>query len=69
MIAEQLDASIIELKKRKMSVEEMEMALKMSKKFMTMPLMIGWVLIGGLILNTIIGLISAAILKKEPLHE
>jgi Protein of unknown function (DUF4199) len=48
-----------------MSDEQVEMAIKMQSKFMTPAIMAGFALLFSLVFNAIIGLIMAAIMKKE----
>lgn len=69
MMSEQLDQTILQLKKRKLSEEQIKQSVTMSKKFMTMPIMISFAFIGSWVLNTLISLIASAILKKQPAYE
>ncbi|MDP2175915.1 MAG: DUF4199 domain-containing protein [Bacteroidota bacterium] len=69
MMSEQLDQTILQLKKRKLSEEQINQSVTISKKFMTMPIMISFAFIGSWVLNTLISLIASAILKKQPAYE
>jgi hypothetical protein len=69
LMSEQLDSTIQELKKRKLSDEQIKQSLEISKKFTSLPAIIIMGLIFSIILNLIIGLIASAILKKQIPHE
>jgi amino acid transporter len=69
LMSEQMDSTIQELKKRKLSEEQIKQTIEMSKKFTSIPAIIIMGLIFTIILNLIIGLIASAILKKQVPYE
>jgi amino acid transporter len=69
LMSEQMDSTIQELKKQKLSEEQIKQTIEMSKKFTSIPAIIIMGLIITIILNLIIGLIASAILKKQVPYE
>lgn len=55
-----------QLTKRGMNADQIELAMKMSRKMMSPPIMAVFGLIGNMFWGTIISLITSAITKKEP---
>jgi hypothetical protein len=69
VISEQMDKIIADLKKQKMSDEQITQTIEISKKFMTPTSVIIIGLISNIIIHTIINLVISAILKKEIKHD
>jgi hypothetical protein len=69
VMSEQLDKVIADLKKQKMSDEQIAKTIEISKKFMTLNSIIIIGFFSNVIIQTIINLILSAILKKEIKHD
>jgi hypothetical protein len=69
VMSEQLDKAIADLKKQKMSDEQIAKTIEISKKFMTLNSIIIIGFFSNVIIQTIINLILSAILKKEIKHD
>lgn len=69
VMSEQLDKVIADLKKQKMSDEQIAKTIDISKKFMTLNSIIIIGFFSNVIIQTIINLILSAILKKEIKHD
>jgi hypothetical protein len=69
VMSEQLDKVIADLKKQKMSDEQIAKTLEISKKFMTLNSIVIIGFFSNVIIQTIINLILSAILKKEIKHD
>ncbi len=65
IIAESMVNAVADMKKKGMDEAQIQKALKMSEMFTTVGFATVIIIVGGLILDTIISLICAAILKKE----
>ena len=66
MMSKGMSKSIEKMRQSGMSEPEISKGLEVSKKFMTVGFSTGMVFVFGLIFDTIITLICAAILKKDP---
>jgi len=69
VMSEQLDKVIADLKKQKMSDEQIAKTIEISKKFMTLNSIVIIGFFSNVIIQTIINLILSAILKKEIKHD
>lgn len=69
VMSEQLDKVLADLKKQKMSDEQIAKTIEISKKFMTLNSIVIIGFFSNVIIQTIINLILSAILKKEIKHD